>query len=97
MFILIISFIAGEYWWRMEGAIYRLTCKKEVESGGKEQPLRGYINHEDYNKLPEFTWEEINERVQRGVRFNFFLYFITFEIDQKIYYLRKFVGIPGSM
>ncbi|RIB16853.1 hypothetical protein C2G38_1480768 [Gigaspora rosea] len=25
-----------------------------------------HINYEDYIKLPEFTWEEINERVQRG-------------------------------
>ncbi|CAG8553398.1 19835_t:CDS:10 [Cetraspora pellucida] len=28
--------------------------------------MHAYINYEDYAKLPEFTWEEINERVQRG-------------------------------
>lgn len=29
--------------------------------------LLNYISDEIYNKLPEFTWEEVNERVQLGV------------------------------
>ncbi|CAG8485935.1 10940_t:CDS:10 [Racocetra fulgida] len=32
----------------------------------KKTMMHAHINHQDYVKLPEFTWEEINERVQRG-------------------------------
>ena len=58
----------------MEGTTGKLKCKeKEFEMGGEKDLLHGNISYEDYDKLPEFTWEEINERVQFGVSVILFL------------------------
>lgn len=85
--MLIIVFSIGEYRWR-KGAIDRLEFNEEkrTEVGGKKIILLNYISDDIYNKLPEFTWEEVNERVQRGVSNfdlvtefeNFFLKFFFF-------------------
>ncbi|GBC06142.1 hypothetical protein RclHR1_06650002 [Rhizophagus clarus] len=65
-FLLIMIFLIGEYRWR-KGATNKLDDEeKNAEIGGKKNMLEDYINHETYDKLPEFIWEEVNERVQRG-------------------------------
>ncbi|CAG8757887.1 9826_t:CDS:10, partial [Gigaspora margarita] len=61
-----IAFLMAKLWWRVEGFFPRIFCvKKEVFTEQKTM-MHTHINYEDYIKLPELTWEEINERVQRG-------------------------------
>ncbi|GBC03861.1 hypothetical protein RclHR1_05370006 [Rhizophagus clarus] len=64
VFLLVVMFVAGEYWWNREGSFRRLyNAEEEVGLDRKKTML--YSNKE-YDKLPEFTWEDINEHVQRG-------------------------------
>ncbi len=66
-FILIIAFVFGEFRWRRTEGVFKVCNTEEVKLDERKTMLHGHINYEDYNKLPEFTWEEINERVQFGV------------------------------
>jgi hypothetical protein len=73
--LLTIVFIIGEYRWR-KGVINKLEFNT-TEVGGEKSMLLDYINHEIYDKLPEFTWEEVNERVQRGVSTYIYLVYLS--------------------
>ncbi|CAG8745629.1 6337_t:CDS:10, partial [Dentiscutata erythropus] len=65
MAIIIIAFLVGELWWLSEGNFQKSFFRNKSICEQKMKML-SYINYEDYANLPEFTWEEINERVQRG-------------------------------
>ncbi|RIB20284.1 heme peroxidase [Gigaspora rosea] len=47
------------------GVFDRFLCIK-YEPVAEKTIMHAHIKHKDYVKLPEFTWDEINERVQRG-------------------------------
>ncbi|CAG8540047.1 34291_t:CDS:10 [Gigaspora margarita] len=64
--ILIVTFITFDFWWRVGGAFNRMLWIK-YEPVAEKTMVHAHYKIEDYVKLPEFTWEEINERVQRGV------------------------------
>ncbi|CAG8437074.1 5507_t:CDS:10 [Scutellospora calospora] len=66
MFIIATIFLLGEIWWRFEGLFQRFLCVKDEDIAEKKTMMHTHINHKEYTKLPEFTWEEINERVQCG-------------------------------
>ncbi|CAI2199262.1 20004_t:CDS:2, partial [Funneliformis geosporum] len=66
LFMLIITFFMGELWRRMEGVFKLCNIEGESKVDERKSMLHGYIDHENYNRLPEFTWEEINDRVQSG-------------------------------
>ncbi|CAG8616434.1 4520_t:CDS:10, partial [Gigaspora margarita] len=63
--IVIATFIIFDFWWRVEGAFNQILCIK-YKSFVEKTMMHAHINFEDYISLPEFTWDEINERVQRG-------------------------------
>ncbi|KAF0535888.1 heme peroxidase [Gigaspora margarita] len=63
--ILIVTFITFDFWWRVGGAFNRMLWIK-YEPVAEKTMVHAHYKIEDYVKLPEFTWEEINERVQRG-------------------------------
>ncbi|CAG8807542.1 11747_t:CDS:2, partial [Gigaspora rosea] len=63
--IVIATFIVFDLWWRFEGAFNQILCIKYKPAVEKTM-MHAHINSEDYINLPEFTWEEINERVQCG-------------------------------
>ncbi|CAG8495900.1 6968_t:CDS:10, partial [Cetraspora pellucida] len=58
--------LMAKLWWRIEGLSHKLFCIKDETIEEKKTMMHTHINYKDYIKLPEFTWEEINERVQRG-------------------------------
>lgn len=71
-------FVIGEYWWRKEGSFSRLYNEEEdAELDRRKSTLYG---DKDYDKLPEFTWEDVNERVQRGVSSLYYYYYAYFNI-----------------
>ncbi|CAG8500457.1 21044_t:CDS:2 [Cetraspora pellucida] len=61
--IILNCFLICELWWHFEALVCRFLCIK-YETVTDKNLMR--TSDEDYVKLPEFTWEEINERVQRG-------------------------------
>ncbi|CAG8704822.1 10474_t:CDS:10, partial [Dentiscutata erythropus] len=63
--LVIAIFLTLDLWWRLEGAFDQFFCIKYKPLAEKTM-AHAHIKYEDYAKLPEFTWEEINERVQRG-------------------------------
>ncbi|CAJ0828458.1 9752_t:CDS:10 [Entrophospora sp. SA101] len=72
--VTISAFIFGQYYWRW-GTRWNIRKLKKNHKGGFEKDtdeeesksiLFNYITMEKYNSLPEFTWDELNERVQRG-------------------------------
>ncbi|KAF0530586.1 heme peroxidase [Gigaspora margarita] len=65
MAIIIATFIIFDFWWRVQGAFDRFLCIR-YEPVAEKTIMHAHIKYEDYVKLPEFTWDEINERVQRG-------------------------------
>ncbi|CAB4423122.1 unnamed protein product [Rhizophagus irregularis] len=87
IFLLIIMFVIGEYWWRREGSFSKLYNEEEdAELDRRKSTLYG---DKDYDKLPEFTWEDVNERVQRGA---FLVVCDGFVVD-----FRKWIGVhPGG-
>ncbi|CAG8837495.1 12158_t:CDS:2, partial [Racocetra persica] len=44
----------------------RVHCISDETIVKQRIMIHNHIDYEDYAKLPEFTWEEINECVQRG-------------------------------
>ncbi|CAG8552535.1 6492_t:CDS:10 [Gigaspora margarita] len=56
---------ACDLWWRFGEKFQRSFFRNKI-IGEQRFMLHTYINYNNYVKLPEFTWEEINERVQRG-------------------------------
>ncbi|CAG8548792.1 12902_t:CDS:10 [Cetraspora pellucida] len=58
--------LMAKLWWRIEGLSHKFFCIKDETNEEKKTMMHTHINYKDYIKLPEFTWEEINERVQRG-------------------------------
>ncbi|CAJ0634816.1 9036_t:CDS:10 [Entrophospora sp. SA101] len=63
-----------------------MEMKKEIK---KNSIISSYITEEDLAKMPEFTWSEINERVQRGA------YLIV--CDGFIVNMRKWIKVhPGG-
>ncbi|CAG8559649.1 8208_t:CDS:2 [Cetraspora pellucida] len=54
-----------ELWWHFEAAFSRFFCIK-YETVVDKNLMLTHIGYDDYVKLPNFTWEEINERVQHG-------------------------------
>ncbi|CAG8460621.1 14501_t:CDS:10 [Racocetra persica] len=67
--VILCAFLIGELWWHFEefdNKFFRI--KKDETNAEKKTMMHAHINHQDYIKLPEFTWEEINERVQRGAQ-----------------------------
>ncbi|CAG8773034.1 19518_t:CDS:2, partial [Gigaspora margarita] len=62
--IAIVTFLVFEFWWQVKGNFNRVFCIK-YEDISEDKKLLDLIKRED--KLPIFTWQEINERVQRGV------------------------------
>ncbi|CAG8477405.1 3801_t:CDS:10 [Gigaspora margarita] len=63
--IVIATFIIFDFWWRVEGALNQFLCIK-YKPVVEKTLMHAHINSEDYINLPDFTWDEINERVQRG-------------------------------
>ncbi|KAF0362331.1 heme peroxidase [Gigaspora margarita] len=63
--IVIIIFLISDLWWRFGEKFQRSFFRNKI-IGEQRFMLHTYINYNNYVKLPEFTWEEINERVQRG-------------------------------
>ncbi len=66
-----LMFLFGEYWWNWRGTSkWKFTLsnfeRENEKQNTKKSRLLLHIDPEDYKKFPEFTWEEVNERVQRG-------------------------------
>ncbi|CAJ0924731.1 9628_t:CDS:2 [Entrophospora sp. SA101] len=69
--VIIATFIFGEYWWNWKGTwkwkYTLLNFKEENEEGNNKKSIISlHITKECFDKLPEFTWREVNERVQCG-------------------------------
>ncbi|RIA91207.1 hypothetical protein C1645_128370 [Glomus cerebriforme] len=83
--ILIVIFIIGEYWWR-KGSYSKINHIEEAKLD-KRKSMR--YNNKDHDDLPEFTWEDINERVQRGA--------FLVVCDGLVVDVRKWIGVhPGG-
>ncbi|CAJ0887295.1 7546_t:CDS:10 [Entrophospora sp. SA101] len=85
--VVIVTFMFGEYWWNWRGTwkwkYIQLNFEKE-----KKSILSLHIT-KDLDKLPEFTWREVNERVQRGA------YLVV--CDGFIVNMRKWIRVhPGG-
>ncbi|CAG8630366.1 16932_t:CDS:2, partial [Racocetra fulgida] len=46
---------------------FKRALSPKADEDEKRTMLLAHISHDDYNKLPQYTWEEFNERVQYGV------------------------------
>ncbi|CAH1764119.1 12503_t:CDS:10 [Entrophospora sp. SA101] len=89
--IVIATFIFGEYWWNWKGTFrWKYTLSNfEKENQKKKSLFLLHIPKEDYDKLPEFTWNEVNERVQHGA------YLVV--CDGFIVNMRKWIRVhPGG-
>jgi hypothetical protein len=87
MFLLVIMFIVGEYWWRKEASFSRLfDTEEEAELDKRKSTL--YIN-KDYDQLPEFTWKDVNDHVQNGVSSYYYYYYALFNIVNFFFFLKK--------
>ncbi|CAG8542427.1 14892_t:CDS:10, partial [Acaulospora morrowiae] len=90
LIIMVSVFIFGEFWWIRQGTLNKLVCMDEDESTiEKRSMIYTYIDHEEYLSLPEFTWDEFNERVQSGA------YLVV--CDNLVVNVRKWIGAhPGG-
>lgn len=70
-------FVVGEYWWRKEGSFSKFYNTEDAELDRRKTMLYG---DQDYDKLSEFTWEDVNERVVRGVSSLYYYYYAYFNI-----------------
>ncbi|CAJ0908830.1 7945_t:CDS:2, partial [Entrophospora sp. SA101] len=92
--VIIATFIFGEYWWNWKGTwkwkYTLLNFKEENEEGNNKKSIISlHITKECFDKLPEFTWREVNERVQCGA------YLVV--CDGFIVSMRKWIKVhPGG-
>ncbi|CAJ0634957.1 12850_t:CDS:10 [Entrophospora sp. SA101] len=92
--MVIIAFLFGEYWWNFKGTWkwkYTLSNfeKENEKKNDKKSLFLLHIPKEDFDRLPEFTWSEVNERVQRGA------YLVV--CDGFIVNMRKWIRVhPGG-
>ncbi|CAG8472965.1 5666_t:CDS:2 [Paraglomus occultum] len=63
--VVVLVFIFAELWRAFDGVFVARSCRKEDIVEAKTM-LYSYLTVEAHSELPDFTWDEINERVQRG-------------------------------